>query len=113
MSSRHALLSCLAPRSSGFQFPPNLQPDMSSYLQQPFYDEILRNMPIACVDIAVVTSGSVLLVRRSDPPAKCQWWVPGGRVLKGERMRQTARRKALEEVGIECHVGPIIHTAET
>ncbi len=28
-------------------------------------------------------------------------------------MRQTAKRKALEEVGIECHVGPIVHTAET
>lgn len=28
-------------------------------------------------------------------------------------MKQTAKRKALEEVGIKCHVGPIIHTAET
>ena len=28
-------------------------------------------------------------------------------------MRETALRKAKEEVGIECHIGPIIHTAET
>jgi len=28
-------------------------------------------------------------------------------------MRETARRKAREEVGIDCHIGPIIHTAET
>ena len=28
-------------------------------------------------------------------------------------MRQTALRKAREEVGLDCHVGPIIHTAET
>jgi ADP-ribose pyrophosphatase YjhB (NUDIX family) len=70
-------------------------------------------MPIACVDVAIVANGSVLLVQRSDPPAQGQWWVPGGRVLKGERMRETALRKAREEVGLECHIGPIIHTAET
>jgi colanic acid biosynthesis protein WcaH len=70
-------------------------------------------MPIPCVDIAIVANGSVLLVRRKDAPAQGQWWVPGGRVLKGEMMKEAAMRKAREEVGIECHVGPIIHTAET
>ncbi|MDC0358887.1 NUDIX hydrolase, partial [Oligoflexia bacterium] len=70
-------------------------------------------MPIACVDIAIVAQGSVLLVRREDPPALGHWWVPGGRVLKGELMKDTAARKAREEVGVPCHVGPIIHTAET
>jgi colanic acid biosynthesis protein WcaH len=39
--------------------------------------------------------------------------VPGGRVRKGETMKETALRKAVEEVGLDCHVGPIIHTAET
>jgi colanic acid biosynthesis protein WcaH len=70
-------------------------------------------MPIAWVDIAIVSLGAVLLVQRMDAPAKGQWWVPGGRVLKGEMMKDTARRKAREEVGLACHVGPIIHTAET
>lgn len=77
------------------------------------YDLIIHSIPIACVDIAIIARGSVLLVKRNDPPAKGEWWLPGGRVHKGETMRQTAKRKALEEVGIECHVGPIIHTAET
>jgi colanic acid biosynthesis protein WcaH len=86
---------------------------VSPFIPQPLYNEILRNVPIACVDIAVVANGAVLLVRRKDPPAQGAWWVPGGRVLKGERMKETARRKALEEVGVDCHVGPIIHTAET
>jgi len=53
------------------------------------------------------------LVKRNDPPAAGQWWFPGGRVHKGEMMRDTAIRKAWEEVGIRCHAGPIIHTAET
>ena len=82
-------------------------------IPQDLYDQILSNMPIACVDIAIVADGAVLLVRRKDAPAKDQWWVPGGRVIKGETMRATAIRKARDEVGIECHAGPIIHTAET
>lgn len=77
------------------------------------YHQIIECLPIACVDIAIIARGSVLLVKRNDPPAKGEWWLPGGRVFKGETMRQTAKRKALEEVGIECHVGPIVHTAET
>ena len=77
------------------------------------YRQILETMPIPCVDIAIVAHGTVLLVMREDAPARGQWWVPGGRVLKGEMMRDAAIRKAREEVGIDCHVGPIIHTAET
>ena len=85
----------------------------SAFIPNSLYRKILRNVPIACVDIAIVADGAVLLVRRKDAPARGKWWVPGGRVLKGEMMHDTARRKAREEVGIECHVGPIIHTAET
>jgi colanic acid biosynthesis protein WcaH len=86
---------------------------MNKFIPEKLYHQILTNLPIACVDIAIVAQGSVLLVKRNDAPAKGQWWVPGGRVLKGEMMRDTAMRKAREEVGVECHVGPIIHTAET
>jgi colanic acid biosynthesis protein WcaH len=86
---------------------------MTKFIPTELYYQILANLPIACVDVAIVAHGAVLLVRRKDAPARGQWWVPGGRVLKGEMMRDTARRKAREEVGIDCHVGPIIHTAET
>jgi len=86
---------------------------MSKWIPNSLYAQILENMPIACVDIAIAAQGAVLLVRRKDPPARRQWWVPGGRVLKGETMRETAIRKAREEVGIDCHAGRIVHTAET
>lgn len=77
------------------------------------YHQIISNIPIACVDIAIMRDSSVLLVKRLDEPAKGQWWLPGGRVYKGEMMAQTAKRKALEEVGLDCEVGPLIYTAET
>lgn len=79
----------------------------------PLYRQIIESVPIACVDIALVDNGHVLLVRRRDAPAKGQLWLPGGRVMKGEMLRHAAARKAREEVGVDCHVGPIIHTAET
>lgn len=82
-------------------------------ITQSLYKQILKNIPIACVDVAIVYDGSALLVKRSTPPAKDQWWVPGGRILKGETLKEAAQRKAFKEVGIECQVGPIIHTAET
>lgn len=85
----------------------------STFIPQELYNQILTNVPIACVDIALVSHGRVLLLKRMDAPAKGQWWVPGGRVLKGEMMVDTAKRKALDEVGIKVHVGPIVHTAET
>lgn len=85
----------------------------SNFIPQELYNQILSSVPIACVDITIVSHGKVLLVKRKDAPASGQWWVPGGRVLKGEMMVNTAKRKALEEVGINVHVGPIVHTDET
>jgi colanic acid biosynthesis protein WcaH len=88
--------------------------DMTApFIPDDLYQQILESVPIACVDVAIVSGGKVLLVRRKDDPAKGQWWIPGGRVHKGEKLVEAARRKALDEVGIACHVGPIIHTDET
>ena len=84
-----------------------------SFIPQHLYNQILEAIPIVCVDVAIVNDGCVLLVRRRDAPAKGQLWLPGGRVHKGETLRQAAARKALDETGIDCHVGPIIHTDET
>jgi 8-oxo-dGTP pyrophosphatase MutT (NUDIX family) len=72
------------------------------------YNRILRTVPITCIDVAIVANGAVLLVKRKDAPARGKWWVPGGRVYKGEMMKDAAIRKCREEVGIECRAGPII-----
>ena len=80
---------------------------MTQFIAWELYRQILEFMPIPCVDIAVVANGAVLLVLRDDAPAQGEWWLPGGRILKGEMMRDTAIRKARQEVGIECNVGMI------
>ena len=86
---------------------------MDKHIPQELYNEIIRNVPIACVDVVIIHSTEALLVKRKDPPANGKWWVPGGRVFKGELMSEAAKRKCSEEVGLDCRIGPIIHTAET
>ena len=77
------------------------------------YRQILAHMPIACVDVVIPSSRGVLLVWRDNEPAKNQWWLPGGRVLKGETLADCAVRKAREEVGLEATFERIVYVDET
>jgi ADP-ribose pyrophosphatase YjhB (NUDIX family) len=70
-------------------------------LSEKFYSQILRVMPIPCVDLLVVDdTGCVLLLLRRNEPAAGQWWFPGGRVQFGEQRRDAAKRKLEEECGL-------------
>lgn len=68
-----------------------------------FYRAFVAYMPVVCVDLVIREYGGsrILLVLRSNEPLKGQWWVPGGRILKGETALDAARRKAISEVGID------------
>lgn len=68
------------------------------------YEKILENMPIPCVDLVIHKDKKVLLVKRTNPPMKKQWWIPGGRVLKNELLRDAVKRKAQEEVGFDVEI---------
>jgi len=73
------------------------------YLEKSFYKKAIEKLPIICVDIVVVdpTSLEYLLVLRDNEPYKGMFWVPGGRLYKGESFFQGAQRKCKEEAGIE------------
>ena len=59
-------------------------------------------MPILCVDCVIINeNGQYLLVKRQNEPLKGEWWVPGGRVGKGEKLGCAIRRKVKEELGIK------------
>ena len=49
-------------------------------------------------------NGSVLLVRRTRPPARNRWCVPGGFVDRGETLEAAAVREVLEETGLQTEV---------
>lgn len=57
-------------------------------------------MPIPCADVIVVSGKRFLLVKRKTKPLRGTWCFVGGRVVKGEKLREAAVRKVREEVGI-------------
>ena len=64
-----------------------------------FYRKIVAVMPIPCVDAVIVSGGKFLLGKRSNKPAQGKWWLPGGRVRKGETLVKAIHRKVREETG--------------
>jgi colanic acid biosynthesis protein WcaH len=65
------------------------------------YSQIVHTMPIPCVDMVVVDDeGNVLLMKRTNEPAKGQWWFPGGRIHFLETRFQAAVRKLKAECNL-------------
>ena len=68
------------------------------HIEEHLYRQIVRVMPIPCVDLLVTDAdGRVLMVKRKNEPARGQWWFPGGRVHYGEKRVDAAVRKLKEE----------------
>ena len=71
------------------------------FLERSTYEEIVRKTVVCCVDIALRNAeGNYLVLRRGTHPAKGYWWLPGGRLLKGETFFAGAVRKAAQEAGV-------------
>ncbi|MGP0089943.1 MAG: NUDIX domain-containing protein [Xanthobacteraceae bacterium] len=69
------------------------------------YRKILSSVPIVCVDCVVVNERrQILLVKRANEPLKGEFWVPGGRVHKGERLVAAVHRKMREELGVDVEI---------
>jgi len=79
------------------------------------YKKIMEVLPILCVDIVITnTGGQYLLLKRANEPLKGQWWVIGGRVLKGETLEEAAVRKVKEETALNIEaVYPIGYYEDT
>jgi 8-oxo-dGTP diphosphatase len=58
--------------------------------------------PIAAVGIVCLRGRDVLLVRRSKPPRKDGWSLPGGRIEWGETAEAAALRELKEETGCDA-----------
>lgn len=77
------------------------------------YSKIQAVLPILCVDCLIIYQAKCLLLKRTQEPAKGQYWFPGGRIFKGELIPTAAIRKAREEVNLECSFERIISIEET
>lgn len=82
------------------------------FLPGDLYGRMVRDCVVCCVDCLVVRYNpslgrkECLLVQRASEPVKGVWWLPGGRLLKGETFFDAARRKAKQETGLD-QVQPI------
>jgi len=74
-----------------------------------FFDEetyrgIRSSLPICCVDLLIRDEQeNILMLLRSNEPAKNHWWFPGGRVFFEEKRHDAATRKLKEE----CNLSPL------
>ena len=71
-----------------------------SFLGLETFETIVTHTPLVSIDLLVRNiDGLVLLGRRINPPAKNYWFVPGGRIYKGETLEGAFSRITTEELG--------------
>ena len=83
-------------------------------IEKDLYSKIREVIPTLCVDMVVTNwRNEFLLIKRTQSPAKGQWWLPGGRVFKNETLQQAVLRKAREEIGVDVTFRNFISVEET
>lgn len=64
---------------------------------------VVANAPLISIDLIIEDAqGRILLGLRKNPPAKDYWFVPGGRVRKGEKLDHAFIRLMQEETGVSA-----------
>ena len=76
------------------------------------FKKIYSHVPRLCVEVVLKSKKGLLLIRRTIKPAGGQWHTPGGTVLKGERLEETVKRVALEELGARVIVKKFLGVVE-
>jgi len=72
------------------------------------YETIAANVPIVSVDLLICNENEIVLGKRTNAPAKGEWFVPGGSVLKGETRREAVHRVAKEEIGSDVFIDDVL-----
>ena len=78
--------------------------ERAEYIDEETWETIVQSMPIPSVDLVVECPDGILLGMRANEPAKGEWFIPGGRIQKGEPLREAVHRIAEEELGIEVTI---------
>jgi colanic acid biosynthesis protein WcaH len=65
---------------------------------------IVANVPIVSVDLLVRYDGGLVFGERQNEPVKGWWFLPGGRVQKGETRTEAVHRVAREELGLSVEI---------
>ncbi len=77
---------------------------MKGWIPENLYKKIIKEMPVPCVDAVILDQGKVLLMKRNNPPGRGWWWIPGGRIRRGESLSKALLRQAKEETGLDIEI---------
>ena len=70
------------------------------FLNKTDFTQVINNTPLVSIDLVVKNpQGQFLLGWRKNRPAKNYWFVPGGRIQKGERLEDAFARLTEGELG--------------
>ncbi|MDQ2070143.1 GDP-mannose mannosyl hydrolase [Natronospira bacteriovora] len=73
------------------------------YLDSATFRSVVAGTPLVSMDLVVRNRrDEILLGMRSNRPARGYWFVPGGRIMKGEHLDEAFRRLTGEELGVPC-----------
>jgi colanic acid biosynthesis protein WcaH len=70
------------------------------FLDQATFSTVIESTPLVSIDLVVINAqGQALLGLRLNRPAKGNWFVPGGRILKNEALAGAFKRLTRDELG--------------
>jgi len=72
-------------------------------LSEEQWAQVVRSMPIPCVDVTVEKKKTVLMGFRGIDPYRNVWALPGGRILKYKYPEDAVRRN-LDEIGVTARI---------
>ena len=70
------------------------------FLNKSDFSNVIKNTPLVAIDLCVLKGREILLGKRINPPAKNFYFVPGGRILKSELIRNALKRILNNELGL-------------
>lgn len=79
---------------------------ISPLLKRSAFLSVVRHAPLVAIDLLVRDAdGHMLVGHRTNPPARGYWFVPGGRIRKGETLVVAFDRISAAELGHSYSIG--------
>lgn len=76
------------------------------------FKSIYSRVPRLCVEAVIVTKNGIILTKRNIKPASGKWHIPGGTVLKGEKLKDGIIRIAKDETGLDVEIIKLLGVIE-
>jgi len=78
-------------------------------LEKDRFLQVIDATPLVSIDLLVFNErNEVLLGRRTNKPAQGFWFVPGGRILKNERVEEALQRISSHELGVSPSTSELV-----